>query len=100
MTRRGDPNEPMEHVAGLVASSRPSGHESVERKALRYIAEGRLTVRSVGEGLFPIVAECRGGEDNYVLGYDAAKDEWRCTCPARGRCAHLVALQLVTRKPR
>lgn len=67
--------------------------ESAEAKGRRYLAEGRLLVeRVVGNH---VVATCRGGGAVYRLGFDPARREWRCTCPARSRCAHLIALQLV-----
>ena len=73
--------------------------ESADVKARRLLSEARLVVRVVGDtsraGL--IVAECRGDSGEiYTLGYDPRKQEWRCSCPAHGRCSHLIALQLVT----
>jgi hypothetical protein len=74
--------------------------EGMEAKARRYLAEGRLTVTYVGDGVAPVTAECRGTDTVYRLGYDASKNEWRCTCEAsttfHRRCAHVAALQLVT----
>ncbi len=71
-------------------------------KAERLLTSGRLIVREVGNPGKPgrIVAECRGDTGAvYKLGYDPAKDEWRCTCPElRGKCSHLMALQLVVVK--
>jgi uncharacterized Zn finger protein len=69
--------------------------EAAADKGRRLLAEGRLTVKQVnGDG---IAASCRGDSGAvYLLGYDPGAQEWRCTCPARGRCSHLVALQLVT----
>ena len=66
--------------------------ESVEEKARRYLAEGRVVVELVSED--EICARCRGGGAIYKLGLEGG--EWFCSCPARGRCAHLLALQLVT----
>ncbi|MEK6275993.1 MAG: hypothetical protein AABM30_11755 [Actinomycetota bacterium] len=72
--------------------------ESVATKGRRYLVEGRLIVERVGNGF--IVASCRGDQgDVYALGYDPAKRQWRCTCPALRRCSHLVALQLVAERP-
>lgn len=78
--------------------------ETKAEKALRYIAEGRLTVEKVGEGgRFRIMASCRGSDEEYQLGYDADQKRWGCTCTANKefnrRCSHLMALQLVTKKP-
>jgi uncharacterized Zn finger protein len=67
---------------------------SADVKGRRYLVEGRLTVERISDGL--VVAACRGDSgDIYHLGFDPAQTEWRCTCPARGRCSHLIALQLV-----
>ena len=70
--------------------------DNVETKGRRLLTEGRLIVEKItAEGL--LIATCRGDSGAiYNLGYDPMRGEWRCTCPARGRCAHLVALQLVT----
>jgi uncharacterized Zn finger protein len=65
--------------------------ESVDEKGRRYVGEGRLTVQHVDEAI--IRASCRGGGAVYILGWDG--DAWWCGCPARGRCAHLAALELV-----
>jgi uncharacterized Zn finger protein len=69
--------------------------ETVEQKARRYLAEGRLVVALVAPD--EIRARCRGGGAEYELGLEAG--EWSCSCPARGRCAHVIALQLVTVAP-
>ena len=55
----------------------------------------RLLVRSVGPEA--IRATCRGNGAIYRLGYE--RGGWYCDCPALGRCAHLVALQLVAVRP-
>lgn len=69
-----------------------SPRESAEQKGQRYVVEGRLTVERLdGRG---IRARCRGSGTVYALGYDG--EGWFCSCPARTRCAHLVALQLVS----
>ncbi len=65
--------------------------ENAEAKGRRYVAEGRLTVERVDGRL--VVASCRGGGQIYRLGH--RDGEWVCACPARGRCSHLHALQLV-----
>jgi|GEM_PF-2676860 len=67
--------------------------ESVEQKGRRYLVEGRLVVDLVAGD--EIRARCRGGGAVYELGLFNG-GEWWCGCPARGRCAHLVALGLVT----
>lgn len=94
--------------------------ETIEQKAHRLLAEGRLVVERVDPpedlesvGDVPaarfIVASCRGFSEGevYHLGFDprskSGRGEWRCTCQANAefhrRCSHLIALQLVTRKP-
>lgn len=80
--------------------------ESTEKKAHRALSEGRLTVEKIlPNGL--IVAVCKGFSDGevYNLGFDPrGKGSWRCTCSASAdfhrRCSHLIALQLVTVKPK
>ena len=67
--------------------------ETIESKARRYLAEARLTVTAVDGDL--VTATCRGQGEQYDLGYDPARGWW-CTCAARGRCAHLIALMSVT----
>jgi len=64
--------------------------EGVEAKGRRYLLEGRLQVSHVGPN--DVRARCRGGGHLYEISYD---NDWTCTCPARGRCAHIVAAQLV-----
>lgn len=66
--------------------------EGVEAKGRRYLVEGRLRVTRLDERT--VAAVCRGGGAIYALGHDG--EAWSCSCPARGRCAHLIALQLVT----
>ena len=66
--------------------------ESVPVKARRYLAEGRLTVRRVAGP--HIDALCRGDGTVHRLGHTPARG-WHCTCPARTRCSHLLALGLV-----
>ncbi len=65
--------------------------ENAERKGRRYISEGRLTIERVD--VAGIRATCRGAGALYSLGYENGR--WHCSCPAAGRCAHLVALMLV-----
>lgn len=65
--------------------------ETIEEKASRYLVEGRLTIELVAPD--EIRATCAGGQ-RYELGLEAGA--WWCSCPARTRCAHLAALELVT----
>lgn len=75
--------------------------ETKESRALRILAEGRLTISRVDmDG--KVLAECRGLESGEIhqLGWDPrGRGRWGCTCQAnatfRRRCSHLIALQLV-----
>jgi uncharacterized Zn finger protein len=69
--------------------------ENAQAKGQRYLSEARLIVEYVDDDV--IRASCRGGGAVYVLGHERGR--WHCTCPAKGRCAHLNALMLVTRRP-
>jgi uncharacterized Zn finger protein len=69
--------------------------ESAEAKGRRYATEGRLCVHSVTTTT--ISATIRGNAEVYDVGYE--RGSWNCSCPAPGRCSHLVALQLVTVAP-
>ena len=72
--------------------------ENAEAKARRYLAEGRLTVTLATPRR--VEARCRGslGEE-YRL--DFTPGTVHCDCPARGgKCCHLLALGLVTVRPR
>lgn len=72
-----------------------SRREGIEVKGRRLLTEGRLNIDRVDGGL--VVAHCKGDSGGiHWLGHDPWKGEWRCTCEARSRCSHLVALQLVT----
>ena len=66
--------------------------ESVERKAERYLAERRLTIDVVSPD--QIAATCRSDGVVYSVGWTPSLG-WSCSCPARGRCAHRLALQAV-----
>lgn len=70
--------------------------ESAATKARRYLAEGRLIVRRV-DGPYAL-AFCRG--DGVMHRIEQHHDVGICSCPARGRCAHLLALGLVTASTR
>jgi uncharacterized Zn finger protein len=74
--------------------------ENAEAKARRYLVEGRLEVQRVEAG--NVLARCLGDEgDFYRVHWDEAQRRWTCTCPAFGpRCAHVLALARVVRKPK
>jgi hypothetical protein len=43
--------------------------------------------------------ECELEHLEYELRDVAAREGWTCSCPAIGRCSHLVVLMLCTLKP-
>ena len=65
--------------------------ENAASKGRRYLLEGRLIVSAVD--CAGIEARCRGAGEIHQLGY--RRGRWWCSCPARGTCSHLTALQLV-----
>ena len=67
--------------------------ENAEAKARRYLGERRLTVENVDENF--VRATCRGSGAVYDVGW-TPEYGWSCSCEARGRCCHLLALQAVT----
>jgi len=69
--------------------------ESVQEKAFRYLREGRLTIERVDQHGGLVVAKCKGETGEWMCGYDVQVKQWRCTCLARGDCAHLRALRSV-----
>lgn len=69
--------------------------ENVETKGRRLLTDGRVVVEAVDPRR--IVASVRGSGAIHQVGYD--RGAWFCTCEARGKCSHLVALQLVTVAP-
>jgi hypothetical protein len=66
--------------------------EAVAVKARRILAEGALLVVRVDGDLAEALV--RGDSGIYETRHDP--DGWHCSCPARGRCAHALALRLVT----
>jgi uncharacterized Zn finger protein len=71
--------------------------ENAETKGRRYLIEGRLTLRLVTPRRVEAVGRGSLG-DTYSLSLTAALAS--CDCPARARCAHLIALRLVANRPR
>jgi hypothetical protein len=72
--------------------------ETLEAKAGRLLAEGRLRVVLVDAER--IEARVRGSEAEHSVGYQ--RGGWWCDCEAARfgrRCSHLAALQLVTVRP-
>jgi hypothetical protein len=75
-----------------------SARETLEQRALRYIAERRLTVTWVDHERVEV--RVRGTDAEHVVGYE--RGGWTCTCEAARfsrRCTHLHAAQLVTVRP-
>jgi hypothetical protein len=72
--------------------------ETLEAKAARLLATGRLCVLEVGPDV--VRAVCRGDSGRlHRLGWSGA---WACSCMAgqlNGRCAHMIALRLVVAEP-
>lgn len=100
MKRRTAPEGAAQPAAAIIAKpvdGAPPGRlgtrENAAEKARRYLAEGRLLVLKVDERAGVVAAECRGDGMTYACGY--AQNDWYCTCEARGRCSHLLALGLV-----
>ena len=67
--------------------------ENVQAKAFRYLCEHRLVVEHCDANL--VRATCRGSGALYDCGWTPAFG-WSCSCEARGRCCHLLALMSVT----
>lgn len=66
--------------------------ESLEEKAARYLAEGRVKVRVVDAG--NVEAKVRGNA-TYATACEGKR--WTCDCPAwQRKCCHVIAVQLVT----
>jgi uncharacterized Zn finger protein len=70
--------------------------ENVDTKGRRYLCEGRIFLKEVSRGL--VWARVRGSDEVYVVKGD--RFGWSCSCAARGKCSHLVAVQLVTLRPK
>jgi hypothetical protein len=66
--------------------------ENYQRKAERYVSQGRLTITRLDAS--GIAATCKGGGRIYACGYGNGR--WFCDCEARTTCCHVAALQLVT----
>jgi hypothetical protein len=64
--------------------------ESVRAKAERLLVGGHIKVICTDGG---IAATVVADHDTYRLVREP--DRWRCLCPARGTCAHAVAITLV-----
>jgi len=70
--------------------------ESAASKAVRYLAEARLTIELVSAQR--VRATCRGSGAVYVVEWSPDAG-WSCSCPAWRTCSHLLALMAVTVRP-
>ncbi len=67
--------------------------ENAHGKGRRLLVEERVNVLEVGPAHFR--ADLRGDSaKTYRVTFTRANG-WTCTCPAVGRCSHLVACQLI-----
>ena len=66
--------------------------ENAQQKAKRILSEARLIVRRV-DGPY-VLAFVRG--DGVMHRVECHGEHGTCTCQARGRCSHLLAVGLVT----
>ncbi len=66
--------------------------ENAEDKGRRYLVEGHVIVTSVARST--VAASVRGDGVVHQVRHDSTRG-WSCTCPARGRCSHLLAVGLV-----
>jgi hypothetical protein len=70
-----------------------SSRESATEKGRRYVGEGRLMLDIVSADA--IRGSCRGSGTVHRVTW-TPEDSWACSCEAKTRCSHLVAVQLVT----
>ncbi len=63
--------------------------ENAYAKSRRYLIEGRLVVERVDR--HGVVATCRGDGALHRCRWEPATG-WSCTCLAKARCSHLLAL--------
>jgi len=66
--------------------------ENAAVKARRYLLEGRVVMVTVTTD--DVAAVVRGDGSLHRVDYDGRRG-WRCSCPAIGRCSHLLAVGLV-----
>jgi hypothetical protein len=85
------------HEAGLnvgleLAKEVEQLRQNAQAKGRRYLTEGRLVITHADGDR--VRATCRG--DGCVYELEVKGEDRACTCPAMGRCAHLIALGSVT----
>lgn len=66
--------------------------ENAAAKARRYLTEGRVVVEIAARA--GVLALVRGDGAHHRVSHTPSQG-WACTCPARGRCAHLLAVGLI-----
>lgn len=72
--------------------------ETMDEKALRYVAEGRVRLLRVEADALD--ATVQGGRARPYVVTHRAGPGWRCTCIAVSvRCSHMVAVSMVTLAP-
>jgi uncharacterized Zn finger protein len=75
----------------MTVTAPPRARDNVETRGRRLLLEGRVAILLVHRRR--VFASVRGDSGtSYQAGYIG--NRWVCDCPARTRCAHLVALQL------
>jgi hypothetical protein len=67
--------------------------ENAAAKARRYLTEGRVVLRALDEYGGMVQADVRGDGAIWTSGRD--ERGWFCQCPAKGRCAHVLAVGLI-----
>lgn len=72
----------------------PLTSAAVASKALDYLAAGRVLLLEVSP--VRVAAAVQGTADDPYLTAWTRMTGWACTCPARGACAHVAAVQAVT----
>lgn len=78
----------------LVDLVRRAGRENRETKARCLLIEGRVGIRRVdARGVLADVRAAIASLRRVI--YDAHSELWSCPCPARTRCSHVAAIQLV-----
>jgi hypothetical protein len=68
--------------------------ESIEAKAARYLAEGRVCIRALDEYGGTVLADVRGVGSVYTT--TRGEEGWHCNCRARASCCHITAVKNVT----
>ena len=74
-----------------------TGREAAHERGRRLLVEGRVIITHVSHPA--IHARVRGDSAEVHVVSWRADHGWHCTCDARNRCAHLVAVQLVVVVP-